>query len=418
MSYLQLIREHGRFLAFGFALTLFSSFGQTFFIALFSDDIRAAFDLTHGGFGACYSAATLASGFTLIWLGQKLDTVDLRLFTTGICCGLALAALGMATASIVWVLAIAIYMMRLFGQGLLSHTGQTSMARYLDAGRGKAMSIAGLGFAGGEAVFPIAAVIAIEAFGWRQTWAMIAALMIGMVLPLALWLLRGHGERHRQHVERLSMELHNESEHRLKSQRRQWTRREVLRDPRFYLMLPAITAPPFIVTGLFFHQLHLIETKGWTAQWFASCFIVFAAAQLPAGIGAGPLVDRFTGRRLMPLFVLPMFVALVVLTLGRHMAFAALFMALLGVTAGVVGPVVGSMWPEVYGVRSLGAIRAMAQSIMVFATAGSPVLMGALIDAGVSMEAITGAGAAYTVLAALLAWVALRERSDSSSLQN
>jgi len=71
------------------------------------------------------------------------------------------------------------------------------------------------------------------------------------------------------------------------------TRREVLGDMRFYLMLPAILAPGFIVTGFFFHQGHLVQTKGWTMPWFASCFVAFAAAQLPASLIAGPLVDRF-----------------------------------------------------------------------------------------------------------------------------
>ena len=71
MSYLELIRTHGRFLGFAFVLTFFSSFGQTFFISLFGDEIREGFTLTHGGFGLCYSLATLASGLTIIWLGRS-----------------------------------------------------------------------------------------------------------------------------------------------------------------------------------------------------------------------------------------------------------------------------------------------------------------------------------------------------------
>ncbi len=401
-------------MAFGFALTFVSSFGQTFFIALFSDDVRSAFDLSHGEYGACYSGATLASGFTIIWLGQKLDTVDLRIFTAVLCLGLATAALAMALALIVIVLVVAIYMLRLFGQGLLSHTALTSMARYFDETRGKAMSLAGLGFPAGEAVLPVLTVWVLATLTWRQSWMLIAGIVLVLVLPAALWLLRGHGARHQQHVQRLSMESSATHGQRAESRRRQWSRADVLRDVRFYMMLPAIMAPGFIVTGLFFHQLHLIEFKGWDKQWFALCFIAFAGAQLPAGIIAGPLVDRFTGRRLLPLFVLPMLGALIVLMSGSHTLLAPLFMVLLGMTSGVGGPIVGSMWPEVYGVKHLGAIRAMATSIMVFGTAGSPITMGWLIDAGVSMDAIAAMCAGYTIVAALLAWAANRTRVGAS----
>ncbi len=66
------------------------------------------------------------------------------------------------------------------------------------------------------------------------------------------------------------------------------------------------------------------------------------------------------------------------------------------------------MWAETYGVRHLGAIRAMVTSILVFATAGSPVSMGLLIDAGVSMETISWMCLAYTLGGTVLAAVAVR----------
>lgn len=402
MKYLQFLAAHRRFLGFGFVLAFFSSFGQTFFISLFGDEIRGTFDLSHGDFGLVYSLATLASGLTIIWLGRKLDTVDLRRFSTVLCAGLVVACFAMGIAPGVAVLVVAIYLLRLTGQGLLSHTAMTSMARYFDDARGKAISIAGLGFPVGEAVLPIVAVIVMQRIGWRGTWLGIAAVLLVIAIPLVLWLLRGHGERHRAHLATGNAVSGGAG--------RQWTRAEVLRDPRFYLLLPGVMAPGFIVTGLFFHQVHLVDTKGWSLTWFAGCFAVFAVAQLPAGLLAGPLVDRLGATRLLPVYLLPLAASLVVLATGSHMLVAAAFMALAGVTSGLGGTVVGSMWAEVYGVRHLGAIRAMATAIMVFSTAGSPVSMGWLIDAGVTMETIAWLCCAYTLVGAALAWVAMRRR--------
>jgi MFS family permease len=167
-------------------------------------------------------------------------------------------------------------------------------------------------------------------------------------------------------------------------------------------------APGFIVTGLFFHQVHLVETKGWTLTLFAGCFAVFAGAQLPSSLIAGPLVDRLGATRLLPLILLPLGVSLAVLATGGHAVIAVLFMLLAGVTSGLTGTVVGSMWAEVYGVRHLGAIRAMVTAILVFATAGSPVSMGWLIDSGVTMESIAWMCCGCTVIGTILAAVAVR----------
>ena len=385
VSYLRLLAADPRFLSFGLVLAFFSSFGQTFFISLFGDEIRTTFDLSHGDFGLCYSLATLASGMTIIWLGRKIDSVDLRIFSTLVCGGLVFACFGMAVAPAVAVLGVVLFLLRLTGQGLLSHTAMTSMARYFDAGRGKAISIAALGFPAGEAVLPIAAVVVMERIGWRQTWMAIAAGLLVIGIPLILWLLRRHETRHAAHLERVTAaEDSTNADARVAGLGRQWTLAQVLHDPHFFVLIPAIMAPAFIVTGLFFHQLHLVESKGWSLTWFAGCFAVFAGAQLPAGLIAGPLVDRYGARRLLPLFLAPL-------------------------TAGLAGPIVGSMWVEMYGVRHLGAIRAMVTAVLVFGTAGSPVTMGWLIDAGVSMDTIAWLCCAYAAAGTTLAWLATRK---------
>ncbi len=62
-GYLSFLREHPRFLGYGFALTLFSSLGQTYFLSTFGASIREAFDLTAGGWGLRYGIATAAAAF-------------------------------------------------------------------------------------------------------------------------------------------------------------------------------------------------------------------------------------------------------------------------------------------------------------------------------------------------------------------
>jgi MFS family permease len=358
--------------------------------------------------------ATLASGVTIAWLGRKLDTVDLRLFTAVLCAALATAAFGMALIPGVWALIPVFFLLRLTGQGLLSHTALTSMARYFDETRGKAMSVAGLGYPLGEAILPLLAVSLMGVFGWRGVWFGIGLLLLVVATPLTLVLLRGHGERHREHLERLDRDFAKTgSSDSPQAAQRQWTLREVTRDIRFLLMLPVVISPGFIVTGFFFHQNHLVDTKGWSIEWFATCFAIFAAGQVVTGIASGPLVDRFSGRRLLSVFALPMGAGLAALATGSQPAIAAVFMLGVGITSGLTPTVVGSMWAELYGVLHLGAIRAMASSIAVLGTAASPALMGWLIDRGLTMETMALAAVGYVIVASATVTGALRLNSST-----
>jgi MFS family permease len=428
-DYASLLARDGRFVAFGFTMALCSSFGQTFYIALSGGEIRESFGLSNAGFGGLYSTATLLSAACLIWAGRRIDDVDLRLYGSAAVVLLVAACLAMAAAPTALLLGGALFLMRFSGQGLLSHTAMTSMARYFDEQRGKAMAVAGLGFPAGEAVLPTVGVALIAAIGWRQTWLLVGLTVLLLALPVVHLLLVGHARRHRHLLERTALPgsatcpacgydlaghhgaeeaacpecgLELSAPSHVHGGQRQWTRVEVLRDPRFYVMVPALVAPGFIVTGLFFHQVPLVEDKGWSMTWLASCFVAFAGAQLPASLLAGPLVDRFGATRLLRFYLLPLAAGLACLAALEHPATAIGFMALIGCTSGVGGTVVGAMWAEVYGVTHLGAIRALASSLMVFSTALSPVSMGWLIDLGWSMELISLVCLGYALGATVL----------------
>ncbi len=410
MSYLTFVLGDRRFLAFGFLLTWFSSFGHTFFIGVFGADIRAEFGLSHGGFGLVYALATLTSALCVVWLGRMIDQVDLRRYSALVCAGLVAACFFVAAAPSVLLLGLAIFVLRLAGPGLTVHTAITSMGRYFEGQRGKAVSIASLGQTAGEAVFPLTAVALIAAVGWRGTWMAFGAAGAVVLLPLVLWLLKGHRKRHRRLIERTAAGNADAA-----SQPRQWSRREVLRDPRFYLILPATLAHLVILSGLFFHQVHLAESKGWSLAWLASCFVGYALAKVAASLLCGPLVDRVGAMRLLPYYILPMGVALLALATFDHPGVALLYMAAAGLSTGAWITISGAMWAEIYGVAHLGAIRALVQALLLLTAALSPPAMGWLIDLGVTMEAIAvmffGFGAASIAL--LMVPAARSDRSAS-----
>lgn len=372
MSIIIFVRANARWLAGAFLLTFFSSFGQTFFISLSSGGIRAEYGLSNGGFGTLYMVATLASALTLPWLGQIVDWTTARRVTFFIVPMLAIACAAMAFSHSIVLLALTIYVLRLFGQGMMTHNALTATARWFVRNRGRALSIAVIGHQTGEALFPLVFVSVSALLGWRLSWVAAAIFLIAVALPLAGWL--NGPEREPVGDEREVDALKTTG----------WTRSQVLRDVLFYLLLAGILAPGFIGTTIFFHQVYLIELRGWSREAFAIAFMALAGMTLISGLVAGQLIDRFSATRLLPGFLVPLGLACVILAAVEAQWAAFAFMALMGVTYGFSSTISGAIWPEVYGLRHLGAIRSLTVAFMVFATAAGPGLTGYLIDIGIA----------------------------------
>ena len=375
-TYFRFMADNARLLGFGALLCLASSFGQTYFISFFSAEIKQTFDLSDGAFGAVYSLGTMASAAVLLWSGQLIDRIDLRLYVAAVFAGLAGAAWLMSVTESALVLILVVFLLRQFGQGLPGHTAMTAMGRYFERGRGKAVSIAALGFPLGEAVFPLLVVLVVAAMGWRASWQVIAAFLLFCIIPMALTLLGDHGRRHKAYEASLR-DAERDAGTNGGGDGVSWTRAQVLRDPRLYMVLPGLLAPSFIYTGLFFHQiLIIVEIQGWSKTVLASTYPVYAVTTVAAGLLAGVAIDRFGAARLLPWFLWPQTLAVVVLLIGSHPALLWVYMILTGAGTGATHTLLSAFWPEIYGRRHLGAIRAMATSMMVLSSAASPRFIG------------------------------------------
>lgn len=372
MSFLGFLRENARWLSGGFLLTLFSGFGQTFFISLSAGEIRAEFGLSHGGWGSVYMLATLGSALCLPWVGAVVDHRPIWQVSLGTTIFLSLACIGMALAGNVFVLVIVIFALRLFGQGMMTHIALTAMGKWYATQRGRAVSVASIGVNAGEACLPIAFVLISSAIGWRGSWLLGAGVILLVAMP-AICALMSRERTPRGSDPKGPL-----------IQSRNWTRAEVLRDPLLYILLLGVLAPPFIGTTIFFQQVHLVEIRGWSLETFAASYLLMAVSVIIFALIAGHLVDRFSAVQLLPSFLLPMAAACIVLATVPHIWSAYVFMALLGVSYGFSSTLLGALWPELYGTKYLGGVRSMIVSTMVFATAAGPGITGYLIDFGVA----------------------------------
>ena len=398
--------ENARWLGAGMALTLASSFGQTFFISLFAGHIMAGFALSHGEWSTIYLIGTLASAAVLIQAGRLADRMALgrlALWVLGLYVAVAVA---MWANPSVWLLAILIFGLRFCGQGMMGHIAVTAMGRWFATHRGRAVAVAGLGYALGEALLPPIAILAIAALGWREAWLAVAGLLALAFAPLLARLLR---------TERIPRGSAGEAAQ-TGLAGRHWSRAEATRHWLFWAVLPGVITPSFIGTVIFFHQVHIAEVKGWPLATMALAYSVYAAMTVLASLAAGWAVDRFGSARLLPVYLLAM--GLGTWAIGPATAVETWFLALalVGLSTGIANAMWGAFWPEHFGTSHLGAIKALATAAMVFGSAIGPFVTGWAIDWGASFPEQCAAMATWCLILSLAyVFTARRARTELTS---
>jgi MFS family permease len=136
----------------------------------------------------------------------------------------------------------------------------------------------------------------------------------------------------------------------------------------------------FTVTGFLFHQVFIAEMKSWSMINLAQSFIFYASCGIGGSIISGLLVDKFTGKKLVPFHLIPMAGILIVMLFSDHVYILYLYMAGLGLSNGFTENISNSLWAEIYGVNNLGSIKALLTFFGVLASASSPFLYGIIID--------------------------------------
>ena len=372
MGYLRFLIDNRLFLLAGFLLTFTSSFGQTYFIALFAGEIKEVFSLSDGQWGGLYTLATTMSALTMVWAGALTDRFRVRHLSLVVMILLALACVSMALVRNVVLLVIVIYALRLTGQGMLSQLGAVAMSRWFIATRGRALSLSSMGFAAGQAILPISFVALLATWDWRVLW-LVAAGCIVLLIPAMQTLLRY--ERTPQSMAEDAQSFGMGGIH--------WTRAQMLRHPLFYMLIPLILGPAAWGTALFFQQVHLTEVKGWSLAGFVALMPVFTVSSIIFIFITGWAIDRFGVKWILPFQIIPYGISFLVMAYADTLFVAGIAMFIFGIGQGMQGTATAAFWAAFYGTRNLGAIKAAAAALMVFGTAIGPGISGVLIDLGI-----------------------------------
>ena len=378
---------------FGFIFTFFSSFGQSFFLGLFNSNIRDALSISHGQFGSIYASATLLSSFILIWLGKKIDEINIFKFASLVTILLSFSCFFFSKISSIAFLFFAIFLMRFSGQGMMSHTATTTVSRYFTKSRGKALSTIWFGLSSAEFILPVFTIYLLTFLDWRNIWIIISIAVI-LLLPLASFIL----------LKKLNFESRETTSEQEKNKEniKNWKRTEVIKDYRFYILGANMLAMPWITTGIFVYQSFILSSKNWGPFVIAKSFMAYSTLSVITLFISGFLIDKFTSRKILIYMNIPLLLSTIVIILFDHPNVSFLFLGLIGISNGFANVLGSSTWAEIYGVRYIGSIKALTTALMVFSTAFGTALFGFLIDKGFSIEQIATISGIYIFTALVL----------------
>ncbi len=399
MEYIRFFLNNRRLISFGFLLTFFSGFGQTFLLSLYVPFIITEFKMSNSGFGGLYALATIGSSFILVYVGKLIDNTDLKKYTLSAAVLLILSCLIMAFSINIFMIFIGLLGLRFAGQGLLSHISNTTISRYYNKTRGKALSITSLGYSSGEGLFPLLVSMIIGYLGWRYSLITNSAAVMALLIPFVLFAVPKNSGDFSESDNQNAVD--------------DFSRRRLFNDKRFYLLALNAVTVPFLATGLFFYQTSLADYKNWDIEWLSFCFLGFAIGRTVFSLLSGLFIDKYSAVRLLPLYLLPFLSGLLLLLFVDHSYVGFIYLLLTGVTVGMGGTINTAVLAEIYGRKHLGGVRSVFATLMVLGTALSPLLFGYLMDHGFDFSIIIIIGIVFLAGSSFLSAQYLFSHSES-----
>ena len=253
----------------------------------------------------------------------------------------------------------------------------TAIVPWFERKRARALSVASFGFAVGGMFIP-ALVWFIEAFGWRTAFLVSGVLVLVLVYPLTsiFGTVPDDLDLPLDGVELAAPAFTAEGVSSL-----HFTAKEAFRTSAFWMISLGHAFALLVVGAVMAHlSLYLTTEHDYTKQGASFVTAGLTVTQLVGMLAGGFLGDRMSKRVLASAGMLGHMVGLLVLTFATSNLMIWLFVPLHGVAWGVRGPLMQALRADYFGSSSFGSIMGASSLILMFGTAGGPMVAGILAD--------------------------------------
>ena len=412
---MRLILKHPNVIAFSIIQIIFSAPGQTFLIGLVVIPMFSDLNLSITKFAGIYSAATLAASLCLNPAGRLVDRWEpnrVILFNSLLmslgCILLSTVQMGVTPLVTLIQLYVAFFLLRFIGQGVFGLTSSIILINAFKKNRGQAIGLMALGFPLSEIIYPTLTLFLLSLVGWRDTYFIFGLSYIVIMLPLQFILIKRSKLKKGIYYkgEMVVQPQGLPSAKRSSSEEESLPVGKVLKKSTFYLVTIANCVPPLLMTGLFFHQETMFNENGWPLSSIALGIIVYACCKAASSIIMGKVVDKYGPLFPFILIILLLSTGTLITAFGGPLSMIYLYFGLMGYALGMSSPVMNVVYPNLYGVKHIGAIKGLMATFRNGLTAFAPLPIAMILDAGGSLSTVLFYTAIGTAMLAVLPVIA------------
>ena len=361
---------YGWFIVGAAGVVIFSSGpGQSYVFSVFIDSIIEDTGLSRTGISVLYLASTILSAVLVTFVSRLADRYGPRIMLVAAGFGLGAACFGMATATHIFLFFIAFASLRALGQGSLGINCILLVNQWFVSLRGRAVGLMTLGSMLSTALFPSFARFLIDSIHWRGAYAVLGMVSIGLIVPVALLVIRNRPEDAGLFPDGSSRPPISETRQATSGVQRH-TR--AYSSPGFWLLALSLSSPSLVTTALMFHQASIFQENGLSATLAAGAFAIFSVSSASSSLVAGFVSDHI-GPKALLVFSMTTLVATLALAVAINSLYVAVvYVAMMGISSGSYIIVHSTIWAHYYGRHGLGRIQGPAMTLSVCASAVGP----------------------------------------------
>ncbi len=356
---------------------------QTFGVSVFNPYIRESLGLSATQISAAYGLGTFLASLPMGFIGAIMDRYGLRITLTvvatlfGAVCVLVSQVTGMAT------LFLAFLLLRMLGQGAMGLLSGNTLPFWFEKRLGTVEGLRHMGMAGAIAVVPAICLGLIHAVGWRWTYVILGLAVWAIMLPLMALVFRNRPEELGQRKDGEWIDGDTREADRAAAAAdaaNSFTLRQALRTPALWLVGAGMGFWSMAGTGVMFHVVPMMTSRGLSEAEAASLFGAFAVSLALTYLVGGMLADRLRLNMLLSIATGLLVAAMALVWAAGSPAAVLVAGVAMGLSQGLLVATQGPMLPRYYGRAHLGKIRGSMATVMVAASSVGPILVGGCYD--------------------------------------
>ncbi len=376
--------------AVGFLAHIASAFSISSTLSVFLKPLSSDLGISRGVFSLVRTGEILIGAAAAPIIGSLIDRHGGRwlMATGGIIAGAGFVLLGQAKDF--WQFLLFRWILISPGDSLMgSMVVNVSISRWFVRLRGRALAVAGMGHGLAKVGMPLLVASLIVSAGWRMSWVVFGLLTLALVVGPALLFMRRSPEdmglvpdgRPDAFSETPAKNSNFTRPTSISNADVEWSRREALHTPAFWLIVTTFGVAHIGVTGLNLHVFAFVSDQGHPAMVAALVMSIIAFMQFSTPMAWGLLAERSNiARLIMVKFLIQAAGILLALSdPGLTSLYAGFF--LYGIGMGGTSILAELIWANYFGRISLGKIRGMGSLLTHAFSAGGPPFFGLLFDA-------------------------------------